>query len=48
MWVEYPHIFEDFGNLVDVVQVICTEDSAKIRGGDCNTPRMCPSCIYKL
>jgi hypothetical protein len=23
----------------------CTEDNAKIKGGDCNTLRMCPSYI---
>jgi hypothetical protein len=36
--------FEEFKNPADVWES-CTEDSAKIRGGDCNTPRTCPNFI---
>jgi hypothetical protein len=43
MQAEYPHLFENFENLADVVQS-CTEDNAKIRGGDCNVPKAEPYC----
>jgi hypothetical protein len=44
MQEKYLHLFEDFGNLVDVVY---TKDGAKIMGGDCNTPRMSLDCNYE-
>jgi hypothetical protein len=45
MLEEYTHIFENFEKLVDARQISYTEDSEKIRGGDCNTPRIIPNCI---
>jgi hypothetical protein len=42
---EYPHLFEDLKNLANAVLISCTEDNAKIRGGDCNIPRTSPNCI---
>jgi hypothetical protein len=41
---KYPH----FLNILEILLMLCkiwTKDSAKIRGGDCNIPRQCPSYI---
>jgi hypothetical protein len=39
------HIFLNILEILLMLCESCTKDSEKIRGGDCNTPRMFPNCI---